>query len=113
MRGHRYTEEQAEFIVKNTPGTRNRELTRMFNKQFGLSISEIAIRSYKKSHGLKSGLSRGKDKDKPTALYPAEIRQFIAENHKGTGPVKMAELLNSRFGTSYTKGSDKSILWQS
>ena len=39
-----------------------------------------------------------------TKLYPHEVTEFIANNHVGTGPKEMTDLLNSKFGTTYTRG---------
>ena len=39
--------------------------------------------------------------------YTEEIRAFIYENYKGVGPKAMAELLNERFGTSFSHSQIK------
>ena len=44
------------------------------------------------------GISRGA----PSALFPAEIRQYIQDHHPGCGPKDMAAVLNERFGTAFT-----------
>jgi hypothetical protein len=40
--------------------------------------------------------------------YPQEVRKFILKHLQGTGPAKMAELLNKEFGTDYTRSQLKS-----
>lgn len=40
---------------------------------------------------------------KPTEKYPQHIIDFIVENYKGTGPAKLARLLNEKYGTCYTR----------
>lgn len=53
---HKYTEEQIEFITKNVEGKCNKELTEMFNSEFGLNLKVSQIRAYKNNHNLSSGL---------------------------------------------------------
>lgn len=100
--GHKYTPEQAVFIMNNVAGTPTDELTSMFNARFGTNIKQSQIRAYLKNHGLKTGIGCGVPAGRPTKKYPAEIKNFITENHKGVGPKEMTELLNKEFGTNYT-----------
>ncbi|APU61225.1 HNH endonuclease signature motif containing protein [Clostridium botulinum] len=54
---HKYTKEQIEFITKNVKGRTNKELTKIFNNNFGLSLKVSQIKSFKKNHKLDSGLN--------------------------------------------------------
>lgn len=54
---HNYTQEQRDFIKSNVAGRTGRELTKLVNEEFGISLSESMINSYKKNNKLKSGLS--------------------------------------------------------
>lgn len=51
-----YTKEQKEFIAEIVKGRTTEEITRMVNNKFNLNLSNKQIRSYKKNHGLKSGV---------------------------------------------------------
>ncbi|MDD2401679.1 MAG: HNH endonuclease signature motif containing protein [Clostridia bacterium] len=53
---HKYTKEQADFIADNVKNRGNAELTEMFNRYFGLSLSISKIKRYKANHKLSSGL---------------------------------------------------------
>ncbi|HDK7162121.1 TPA: HNH endonuclease [Clostridium botulinum] len=53
---YQYTKEQIKFITKNVKGRSNRELTEMFNNNFGLDLKISQIKSFKKNHKLDSGL---------------------------------------------------------
>ncbi|NHL36657.1 HNH endonuclease [Clostridium botulinum] len=54
---YQYTKEQIKFITKNVKGRSNRELTEMFNNNFGLDLKISQIKSFKKNHKLDSGLN--------------------------------------------------------
>ncbi|MBY6965295.1 HNH endonuclease signature motif containing protein [Clostridium botulinum] len=54
---HKYTKEQIEFITKNVKGRSNKELTKIFNNNFELSLKVSQIKSFKKNHKLDSGLN--------------------------------------------------------
>lgn len=54
---HQYTNEQRQFIKENVTGRTCKELTALVNAEFGIQLSEAVVNSYKKNHGLKSGLS--------------------------------------------------------
>lgn len=106
---HSYTPEQVVFIAGNVTGRRCQELTDLFNDRFGLNIGLSQIKSFKKNHGLKSGIGCGVQANLPTEKYPAEVREFINSNYVGVGHQGMADLLNEKFGTKYTKGQMKAI----
>lgn len=42
-------------------------------------------------------------------LYTEEIQKFIVDNHKGVGHFEMAEMVNTKFGTTYNKGQIKNF----
>lgn len=50
-----FTEEQVLYIRKNYPGRSRREVTRLFNEQFGLEMQVSQITSFVKNHKIKSG----------------------------------------------------------
>mgnify|MGYP000844145163 FL=1 len=99
----RYPDEVHKFIAENYQGRSTKELVELVNAKFGPIFTESKMKSYKANHKLKSGAPRGLPAGRPTELYPAEIKKFIEENHKGIGPKEMAEFLNKTFGTNYTK----------
>lgn len=74
----------------------------MTNAAFGTNFTPETMRQYKNNHKLKSGTPCGLPKGRATALYPAEVRDFIHENYKGTGYVAMAAKLKETFGREYT-----------
>ncbi len=51
-----FTKEQKEFIKSNAKGLKNKELADLVNKTFGLSITARQMNTWKKNHGVTSGL---------------------------------------------------------
>lgn len=105
----KYSDEVKVFIAQNAKGRTTKDLVELVNAKFGTDFTESKMKSYKKNHGLKSGIGQGIPAGTPTKLYPAEVREFIRNNFVGVGHQGMADLLNKRFGTKYTKGQMKAI----
>jgi hypothetical protein len=84
-------------------------LVALVNENFSTDFTVGKMQSYKKNHKLKSGIGQGIPADTPTKLYPVEVREFIRNNYIGVGHQGMADLLNQKFGTNYTKGQMKAI----
>jgi hypothetical protein len=105
----RYPEDVHQFIVKNYFGITTKALIGLINREFGTAYTVGQIRSYKKNHGLKSGSFCGVPAGLPTKAYPDEIREFIRNNYVGVGHQGMADLLNQKFGTSYTREQMKAV----
>lgn len=51
-----FTREQKEFIRQNVDGRLNQELADLVNEKFGLEITARQMNTYKKNHGLVSGV---------------------------------------------------------
>lgn len=105
----KYPEEIASFIEINANGRSTYELTDMINAEFGTTLTRSQIRAYMKNHKIKNGVPCGLPAGRETELYPAAVREFIRSNFVGVGHQGMADLLNEKFGTSYTKGQMKAI----
>lgn len=103
----KYPAEIREFIQDNAKGNRPADLAMMVNERFGTNFTYSKIKAYLGNHKIRTGTIRGREKNTPTELYPAEVREFIQENYVGVGHQGMADLLNSKFGTQYTKGQMK------
>lgn len=51
-----FTKEQQEFIKQNVKGLLNQELADLVNEKFNLSVSAKQMKTWKKNHGLTSGV---------------------------------------------------------
>ncbi|MDD4566087.1 MAG: HNH endonuclease signature motif containing protein [Eubacteriales bacterium] len=103
MKRHKYTPEQRAFIAENIKGRYLKDVLEGFNQRFNTELRLGQLRAYVKNHNLKSGLPPGLPERYHTRKYPAEVREFMETNHVGIGHQEMADLLNDKFGTSYTK----------
>ena len=101
-----YTPEMHEFLLANYKGISTSELTDRFNNHFGVNFSKARIKNYKNYRHLRSGAPRNQKKG-TSRIFPKEVSDYIYANYKGVGPKEMAERLNKKFGTSYTKSQLK------
>lgn len=99
----RYQKEVKEFIKNSVVGTTTKDLVKLVNDKFGTDFTEAKMKSYKQNNKLKSGTPVGLPAGRPTKQYPEKIKKFISENYIGIGHKDMADMLNNKFGTSYTK----------
>jgi len=105
----KYSQEVKDFIKENVVGRTVKELTQLVNDTFDIGMTESKMKSYKTNNKLRSYTSHGGPTGRPTEKYPEEIFNYIFENYKGKGPTLMAETLNKKFGTNYTKKELKSF----
>ena len=54
--GRYYTPEQIAFVRKNFPGRSYRSMTELFNRRFGLNITEAKMKSLTGNHRIQNGL---------------------------------------------------------
>lgn len=98
----RYTPEVHEFIRGNVQGRTAAELAELTNEAFGTGFTASSMKAYKNNHKLRSGTPTGLPKGRATDLYPADVRDFIQANYRGTSYAAMAALLKKTFGREYT-----------
>lgn len=96
-------EEVLEFVRANAPGRGNAELAAITNAAFGTSFTAAKMKGYKSSHKIRSGIQ-----PKPPSVFTPEIREYIFSHHEGVPYIKMADMVNQRFGTSIPA---KSFRW--
>lgn len=100
MAKRKYTEEMHQFIQEHYKEVPVKELTRLFNNHFNMDITNEAMRSYLTRRKMKNGRPYFK---RYSEKYPKEIVDFIQKNHKGVGHQSMADMVNEKFGTSFSK----------
>jgi hypothetical protein len=81
---HKYTPEEIRFIKKNIAGRSYADMTEMFNRRFGISLTFAAIKEAAHRRGLYSGLD---GRFKPGCSYYS--RPIGAESLDGNGYVKV------------------------
>lgn len=96
------------FIVENQSGMRAKDLAEMVNARFGTKYTETAMKAYRSNHHLQSGRPKGTPEGQ-SKMFPPNIHEYIVKNHKGTGHLMMAEMVNAEFGTAYSKEQIKNF----
>lgn len=109
IKGHIYSKEEVNFLKNNCVGRTCNELTELFNKHFGLSLTISQITCKKKNLKLKNGVVTRFQKDKGS--YPRGIKyqhqftkeqiQFLKDNVKLPNFL-VTEKFNEKFKTSLT-----------
>ena len=77
-----------------------RQLSTMVKEEWDIDMTPAQVHSYTQNHGIHYG--RNGKKLPERRITTPEIDTFIQEHYKGTGYLEMANLVNERFGTSYT-----------
>lgn len=98
-----------KFVQENAGGRTTDELLELVSIQFGPIFTRESLKTFKSNHKICSGTPTGHRTGEATKQFPAPVRDFILENYKGTGHKAMAEVLNARFGTTYTASRIKSF----
>lgn len=88
----KYPEEVEAYIRNNVKGIPATELARRLERDTGYHMDYKEVMSYKKNHGLTSGIHVGGSR------YPFEMLEFVRQNAVGRSNAEMARLVNERFG---------------
>lgn len=99
----RYPKEFHEFMKEYIPGHTAAEISEEAKKRLGIEISPAGVKSYKQNHKIRSGTPTGLPKGHYSDTFPEAVVKYILKHYKGTGPQAMADLLNKKFKTCYTK----------
>lgn len=105
----RYPKEFHEFMKEYIPGHTAAEISEEAKRRLGIEISPSAVHAYKVNHKLRSGTPPGLPKGHYSDTFPEPVTKYILEHYKGKGHQTMADLLNEKFGTSYTKQQIKAF----
>lgn len=98
-----YPKEVEEFIRKNAPGKRRKEIAEITNAAFGTKFTESSVSAYMKNHNIQSGMPRhALPGDRESKVYSPEVVEYISQNYLGCGPKEMTDRLNKMFGTKYS-----------
>lgn len=77
-----------------------RQLSTMVKEEWDIDMTPAQVHSYTQNHGIHYG--RDGKKLPERRITTPDIDTFIQEHYKGTGYLEMVNLVNERFGTSYT-----------
>lgn len=104
----RYPQEVHDFIHEHYRGITSQALADLVNIRFGAGYTTAGrMRSYKKNHGLVSGVKPGAQEGYYSKTFPREVCEYIYANYEGVGPTEMTKRLNARFGAEYKSSQVK------
>ena len=108
---HEYPQEVHDFVKEWYRKLRDRELAEACNKELGTSFTASSIKSFRGNHGYRVGWKhRAKEEYwKYQTRYPQGMYEFIRDNSLGVGSAEMAEMVNKKFGTDFTRAWMKSF----
>lgn len=84
MVGHRYTEEEREFLMSYIPGHTYKEIVAEWNKRFDEPITESRVKGYMNNHKINNGLT-------------GRFRKGNIPANKGTHPPTVGRMAETQF----------------
>ncbi len=104
----KYSKEQSEFLKQHVKNTSNKELTAMFNNQFGTNLTVRKIKAYKGNHNLSSGITGRFEKGQVSWNKDKKMSKYQYEKCKNTMFKKGNKSFNcDPIGTEKWKSSHK------
>ena len=98
----RYSQEVRDFIEEHAAEGSIKDMAERVSSEFGITFTLGAMKAYFNNHKLRAAPRKGRPRPEKRITTPEQDR-FIRENVKGTGYQAMADMVNERFGTSFTK----------
>jgi hypothetical protein len=97
---NRYTSAQIAFVAKNIPGRSYADMTRLFNKRYGLSLSHTAMHSLITNHKLSNGFGHGNPTIPRERKYRDEHLNYLRKIVPGTPYKIVLKKFNEKFNFS-------------
>ncbi|WP_203268796.1 HNH endonuclease signature motif containing protein [Streptococcus uberis] len=95
------TEEQHQFFIKNVEGKSDVRMAELMNERFGLSLSNKQVHAYKCNHKIRNNVPHS-NRNQGIRLFNAEQFAYFKTIYKGRLSKETADLINKKFGTSFT-----------
>ena len=107
---YRYPTEVHDFIKEWAPKLRDSELAEACNRELGTSFTETSVKAFRNNHDYRTGRKHWmKDFWKYQTRYPQGMYEFIRDNSLGVSSAEMAEMVNKKFGTEFTRAKMKNF----
>lgn len=108
---NKYPPEVHEWVKAHAPKMRDRMLAEECNKALGTHFTEKTIKAFRGNYGYRNGKKQWTSEEywKYQTYYPKGMIEFIRENSWGTPSKEMAEMVNAKFGTSYSPTAIKQL----
>ena len=100
-----YPQEVHDFVKANAPKMRDSMLAEECNKALGTHFTASAMKSFRGNHGYRNGKKQWTKEEywKYQTRYPQGVYEFVRDNSWGVSSKEMAEMVNEKFGTSFTQ----------
>lgn len=106
MKIWKYPDDVAGFIEEHAGDGSISDMMERVNARFGTSFTYGSMKAYFANHKLHAAPRKGRPYTGKKLTTP-EQDTFIREHLEGTGHQDMADLVNARFGTSFTQAQMK------
>jgi hypothetical protein len=104
-----YTPVHIRFLSKKIAGRSCREVTRLFNERFGMSVTEKTMKTLLQRNGLRNNHGRGVLHEERRKYLPHHIR-FLKGIVKGRSYAETTGLFNREFGFAISVNAMGSLL---
>lgn len=106
---YKYPQEVHDFVKKWAPKLRDQDLAEACNKELGTSFTAQKMKSFRGNHGYRNGQKQWTKEEywKYQKYYPQGMYEFVKENSWGVSSKDMAEMVNEKFGTTFTASDMK------
>ena len=98
----RYPKELIEYVKEHGHEGTIEEMSERIRKEFGIVIEYPAMKSFFSNHKIHAAPRKGRSATWAKITTP-QMDEFIRDNVEGTGHQAMADMVNDKFGTSFTK----------
>ena len=99
-----YPPEVHDFVKANAPKMRDSMLAEECNKALGTHFTPSSMKAFRGNHGYRNGKKQWTKEEywKYQTRYPQGVYEFVRDNSWGVSSKDMAEMVNNKFGTSFT-----------
>jgi hypothetical protein len=100
----KYNDKHIEFLKDITPGRYNNEITKLFNEKFNMNVTEVAIKTLRAKHKIKSNVPTRK------IIYTEEQLNYLRKLCKeGLFNKEITERFNNKFNLNKTESAIDNI----
>ena len=105
MAVYRYPPEVHEFVKKYCVMLRDEELAEACNRELGTDFTTKRMRAFRGNHVYRNKKKQWSSEEywKYQKRWPAGMFEYIKENSWGVSNAEMAQKVNEKFGTNFTK----------
>lgn len=101
---YKYPQEVHDFVKEWAPKLRDRDLAKACNAALGTNFTAQSMKGFRGNHGYRNSRKKWTSEEcwKYQTRYPQGMYEFIRDNFWGVSSAKLAEMVNERFGTSFS-----------